>query len=184
MRRYDFLCRMPVRLWFRAQVPNACSAVRSRSAEAAGEPGRVASSDQSDSCAGSYTGSLRFLENPSNISAMVSDPGRSDTTSPWRSRRCCPHSQPHEGTNEHDFGTQCHGFNTRCLRFTKHVTVPNARLASGWWLASTGRESNPLDFNERFQNFTSFSFPRLSLTQAGRTHDASSSICMTRARRR
>jgi hypothetical protein len=27
---------------------------------------------------------------------------------------------------------------------------PHARLAAGWWLAFTGRESNPLDYYERF----------------------------------
>jgi hypothetical protein len=32
---------------------------------------------------------------------------------------------------------------------------PHARLASGWWLTSTGRESNPLDFNKRFLSSTS-----------------------------
>lgn len=32
---------------------------------------------------------------------------------------------------------------------------PHARLASGWWLTFTGRESNPLDSNEKFLSVTS-----------------------------
>ena len=31
----------------------------------------------------------------------------------------------------------------------------HARLASGWWLAFTGRESNPLDSTEKFPSSTS-----------------------------
>ena len=43
---------------------------------------------------------------------------------------------------------------------------PHARLASGWWLAIAGRESNPLDFSERFLSSTSdFPFPRLILAR-------------------
>ena len=43
---------------------------------------------------------------------------------------------------------------------------PHARLASGWWLAIAGRESNPLNFSERFLSSTSdFPFPRLILAR-------------------
>jgi hypothetical protein len=61
----------------------------------------------------------------------------------------------------YDVEVQSHGFGTRCLRFTHRVATLRARLASGWWLAATGRESNPLDSAEGFRSLTSSlpSFP-------------------------
>ena len=44
------------------------------------------------------------------------------------------------------------GFGTYYLGFTSTVAAAHTRLASGW-LAFTGRESNPLDRNERFQSY-------------------------------
>ena len=42
------------------------------------------------------------------------------------------------------------GFSTCCLRFTNGVATIHAKLASGWRLAFTGRELNPLDRYKRF----------------------------------
>jgi hypothetical protein len=40
-----------------------------------------------------------------------------------------------------DFGARSHGIGTRCLRFAVEVTRHRARLASGCWLGSAGRDS-------------------------------------------
>jgi hypothetical protein len=76
--------------------------------------------------------------------------------SPCRRRRCSPHLACNEDTsNTEHLETQSRGFSTRCLRFKQCVTAPHARLASGWWLAVAGRESNPLDSIEKFPPSTS-----------------------------
>lgn len=131
--RYYETLRLPVQnacpLMVSLAGSNACSVVCSRSAEAAGEPGRVASSDRSDTYVGSYTGSLRFLGNPSNASAMRSDPDRSSTTSPWQPHQCCPHSQPHEGTSDHMIS----GRNTTALTpaaYASRSTLPHPMQGS------------------------------------------------------
>jgi len=43
---------------------------------------------------------------------------------------------------------------TYYLRFGRRVAAEPARLASGWLLAFTGRESNPLDRTERFRTIS------------------------------
>jgi len=40
-----------------------------------------------------------------------------------------------------DFGARSHGIGTRCLRFAVEVSLPHARLASGCWPSSAGRDS-------------------------------------------
>jgi hypothetical protein len=40
-----------------------------------------------------------------------------------------------------DFGARSHGIGTRCLRFAVEVARHHARLASGCWLGSAGRDS-------------------------------------------
>jgi len=71
-------------------------------------------------------------------------------TSPYRPARCCPRYSDVEDTCDSHFGTQYRGFDIRRLRFKQRVTSRLERLASGWWLTSAGRESNPLDSYERF----------------------------------
>src|SRR3954452_24467792 len=39
------------------------------------------------------------------------------------------------------FGARSHGIGTGCLRFAVRVSPPHARLASGCWPSSTGRDS-------------------------------------------
>ncbi len=97
-------------------------------------------------------GPHRFPGDPSHTSALLTDPGR--TPRPLRKRRveCCPRIQHDEGSNgQHDVEAQSHGFGTGYLRFAQRVTALPARLASGRSLAFPGRESNPLDRDERFR---------------------------------
>ena len=121
----------------------------------------------------SITGPPRFLGSPSCTSALLSDPGRAAYTSPRRCPPCCPRTQHNEGPNDDDFEAQSHGFNTRCLRFALSVTREHARLACGWGLAFTARESNPLDYDNRFLLLLS-SCSRLSLALVGPTAEESS----------
>ena len=47
------------------------------------------------------------------------------------------------------------GFSTCCLRFTNGVAAPMQGSLPAGWLAFAGRELNPLDRYERFQNIMS-----------------------------
>jgi hypothetical protein len=62
----------------------------------------------------------------------------------------CPRCDNYEDSNIANFEAQSRGFSIRCLRFAQHVTTLCARLSSGWRLAFTGWESNPLDSIEKF----------------------------------
>jgi len=62
-----------------------------------------------------------------------------------------PHPTRRRLRRKHDVEAQSHGFDTYYLRFGRRVAAEPARLASGWLLAFTGRESNPLDRTERFR---------------------------------
>ncbi len=96
-------------------------------------------------------GPHRFLSDPSCTSALVKDPGQTSEASQYRLQKCCPRAQHSEGSDgQHDVEAQFHGFSTHCLRFTLRVATAHARLVSGWLLASTGRESNPLDHGQGF----------------------------------
>ena len=93
------------------------------------------------------------------------------------------------------FGAPSRGLSICCLRFTKCVTAPHARLASGWWLAFTGRGRTlwiPLKgFN---RSLLTSPFPRLILAlpsphpahrtgQARLTHPALGQDACFRARK-
>src|ERR1035441_528397 len=45
------------------------------------------------------------------------------------------------GSRNEYFEAQSHGIRTRCLRFAVKVSFPHARLASGCWPSSAGRDS-------------------------------------------
>jgi hypothetical protein len=103
-------------------------------------------------CMWARTGSLRFPGGPSHTSARLSDPGRIDRASPWRSRRCCPRFQHAEGSS----GNMISGLNPGLwyLRPTLHEQRHRCPCKARFRLAGcafTGRESNPLDHFERFQ---------------------------------
>jgi hypothetical protein len=71
-------------------------------------------------------------------------------------RQCCPQLTDGEGTSKKGMSR----FNRAALISAAYASSdalphPHARLASGWWLTFTGRESNPLDSNEKFLSVTS-----------------------------
>src|SRR5215471_3953 len=68
----------------------------------------------------------------------------------WRYRRCCPCSLNSKGSSVTSMSRLPRGFSTCCLRFMGDVATAHARLASDCGLAFAGRESHPLDRNERF----------------------------------
>ena len=104
---------------------------------------------------GSHAGAPRFLGSPSHAFATLYDSGRS--------------GRPHP-TGRHDSVPAIPKTRTPAILISELNPValasavyassgasphPHARLASAWWLAITGRESNPLDFSERFLSATS-----------------------------
>jgi hypothetical protein len=74
-------------------------------------------------------------------------------SSPWRRRRCCPRSTHSEGSSDHNFEAT-HAASASAAYASRRASPP---AMQGWlpagWLTFTGRELNPLDRDERFQNF-------------------------------
>jgi hypothetical protein len=85
-------------------------------------------------------------------------------------RRCCPQARDPEDAST----TSMSGFNyaasiSAAYASSDALPHPHARLASGWWLAFTGWESNPLDSIESFCPLhRTSSFPRLYLALPSR----------------
>jgi hypothetical protein len=97
-------------------------------------------------------GSLRSPGDPSCAFAPLLDPGRTVVPSPWRSLRCCPRFSQQRRLRTMRISGLTHAASAPALlRFAFRV----ATHAQGWlpagWLASTGRELNPLDHYEEFQ---------------------------------
>jgi hypothetical protein len=97
-------------------------------------------------------GSLRSPGDPSCTFAPLLDPGRTVVPSPWRSLRCCPRFSQQRRLRTMRISGLTHAASAPALlRFAFRV----ATHAQGWlpagWLASTGRELNPLDHYEEFQ---------------------------------
>ena len=86
-------------------------------------------------CRGPWTraGSHRFPGDPSRAFALILDPGRAGETSPMAVPSMLPpifrHRRPQRSQN---IEADSQGFSIRRLRFTSHVAVAHARLASGW----------------------------------------------------
>ena len=74
---YDFLRRIPGRLWIRFPAPTSVSSFAPRRRRPPPGPGPVYSPVPSAAQGWSNTGSPRFLENPSHTFAPLFDPGRS-----------------------------------------------------------------------------------------------------------
>jgi len=76
--------------------------------------------------------------------------------SPCRRRRCAPHLAYSEDTGTTDISRLNHAASVPAAYASSGALPhPHARLASGWWLAFAGRESNPLDSIEKFPSSTS-----------------------------
>ena len=123
-------------------------------------------------CAWSHTGSLRFLQNPARTFAPLSDPGQSGSASPVAAVRCRPQIAHAEVTNIYAISGLNHAASMPAVYASSNALLhSHARLASGWWLAFAGRDSNPLDSTERFPPYCpTSSFHRFILTLALPAH--------------
>lgn len=91
------------------------------------------------------TGPPRFLEGPSWTYAVLSDPGRTPRARPLRHGSAVAPSIHGDGPdNPKPFEAPSHGLSPRCLRFAGALTNDHARLACGWWPASTAQDSHLL----------------------------------------
>ena len=82
----------------------------------------------------------------------------------WRSRRCCPRSNDSESSSKKNHIEATHAASAPAA-YASRATLPSPQQGSlpAGWLAFAGRESNPLDRDERFQLMSS-PFPGLTLT--------------------
>ena len=112
----------------------------------------------------SNTGPPRFLGNPSSYLCPALGPRSVWRASPLRLAQCCPQHLKNEDTNGWFISRLNHTASVPAA-YASSSALPHshARLASGWWLAFTGRESNPLDSNDWFPSPTTSSNPRLRL---------------------
>ena len=115
-------------------------------------------------------GSLRFPGDPSYAYALFQDPGRADRTSPMAVLTMPPPVYPDRRPQRvHNLGADAglqHPLSTLHERRHRRPCKTRFRLAG---CASTGRGSNPLDRDERFQVTSTFSSPELALTQGSST---------------
>jgi hypothetical protein len=113
---------------------------------------------------GRNTGPPRFLGNPSSYLCPALGPRSVWRASPLRLAQCCPQHLKNEDTNGWFISRLNHTASVPAA-YASSSALPHshARLASGWWLAFTGRESNPLDSNDWFPSPTTSSNPRLRL---------------------
>jgi hypothetical protein len=103
----------------------------------------------------SNTGSPRFLGSPSRTFAPFSDPGQPVVASPWRPPGTAPNLRTLRtpaliGISELNNAASV----LAVYASSTALLQSHARLASGWGLAFAGRDSNPLDSNERFLSYT------------------------------
>ena len=126
----------------------------------------------------SITGPPRFLGNPSCTFAPVSDPGRVGPASPfdgypmlsalkWTIRT--PTTRIISWLNNAASVLAVYASSSALLH-------SHARLASGWWLAFTGRDSNPMNSNKRFQ-FNLSHFLLLQIYPGATTLDSHEPSC-------
>lgn len=150
-RHYDFLDRIRARLWIHSPAPMSIrrfAPLRRRTPPQGLAPLKPGATGCS--FIGRYSGAPRFLCRPFHAFAPLSDPGQSG----------CAHLHaqpvpPPPNRKRRHLALDISGLNhaasaSAAYASTRTVTHPRARLASGWWLAFAGRESNPLDCSERF----------------------------------
>ena len=98
----------------------------------------------------SNTGYPRFLGNPSHTSAPLSDPGRPVIASPLWQHGAVPRHLTLKTPTLAISRLNHAALISAAYASSSALPCSHARLASSWWLAFTGRESNPLDCYERF----------------------------------
>ena len=98
------------------------------------------------------TGSHRFPDDPflAPLPRSKTPAGPPRSRHPYRSRRCCPRPKNNEGSSVTSISRLPLGFSACCLRFKSSVARPLQGSLPVGWLASSVRESNPLDRSERF----------------------------------
>ena len=75
-----------------------------------------------------------------------------------------------EGSHDNEsFGAQSHGLGTRCLRFVRCVAVPDAKLASGRWPSSPGRDWLPAGLRRKVSKLLLTSHPPFPSFPGART---------------
>ena len=104
-------------------------------------------------CEGGGDGASQVPGEPFWSFALLSDPGPTGL-SLWDQRLDSPTRPPRltktrARREKYDFGAQWHGVRPRCLRFAVTITRPHARLASGGWPSSTGRDWLPAGFQRK-----------------------------------
>ena len=110
-------------------------------------------------------GSLRFPSDPHVPTPCSRTPVGPMHARPLRRLDTAPACVYNGGSRKEYFEAQSHGIGTRCLRFAVKVSFPHARLASGCWPSSAGRDSfNPQGCNEKFQSSSLFLLSRAYLT--------------------
>jgi len=91
-------------------------------------------------------------------------------------QQCRPHFADSEGTGFTDLSRLNHAASVPAAYASSGALPhPHARLASGWWPALAGRESNPLDSIEKFPSATSDFL--LSQIYPGATAKVPTSLC-------
>jgi hypothetical protein len=110
-------------------------------------------------------GSLRFPSDPLVLTPCSRTPVGPMHARPLRRLDAAPACVYNGGSRKEYFEAQSHGIGTRCLRFAVRITPPHARLASGCWPSSAGRDSfNPQGCDERFPCSSHFLLSRAYLT--------------------
>ena len=95
--------------------------------------------------------------------ALFYDPGRTLPIGPLHRLGTAPVMSTTKATHDkQNFGAQSHGFRTGCLRFARWVAPQDARLASGCWPSSSGRDWLPAELHGRFPCFRMFLLPEAS----------------------
>ena len=176
LRCYDFPARIPGRLLVSLPGSTLTSSVRvSQLALAFLEGWRVPSGPGSmfnrrPDCRFALTwtcaGSPRFPGDPSCAFASVHDPGQADDPSPIDG---FVDTAPTQTTVKASASWLCRGYRgaSAPAAYASRMVLPPSMQDSlpAGWLASTGRELNPLDRDEGFQIKSSSSLPGLFLAQ-------------------
>jgi hypothetical protein len=154
-------CVFPVTYLFRFRNPRDPSLVRARFSSA---PGRVEDPIRTraivqpaahlPACSRVDTSGISQVPRQSILCLCPGPRPRPDRRpSPYRCHRCCPRSTHSEGSSDHNFEAT-HAASAPAAYASRRAS-PHAMQGSlpAGWLTFTGRESNPLDRDERFQNF-------------------------------
>ena len=129
----------PTALWAADHRCVLCSSPTARD-RAADQPG-VGKPEPRPAVTTEMAGSLRFPSDPHAPAPCSRTPVGPMHARPSRRLGAAPACVYNGGSRNEYFEAQSHGIRTRCLRFAVKVSFPHARLASGCWPSSAGRDS-------------------------------------------